>query len=104
MLENIKGSKSKSMSKRILAITLYAAVVSLSGCAYTNSRIARVVQNKTLIQSDINIYPGSSGSPLLYKSGTVVGIAVSQFAVNKTPQGISFFIPIDDALKSLEVI
>jgi len=64
----------------------------------------RVVQNKTLIQSDINIHSGSSGGPLLYKSGTVVGIAVSQFAVNKTSQGISFFIPIDDALKSLEVI
>jgi S1-C subfamily serine protease len=64
----------------------------------------RVVQNKTLIQSDINIHPGSSGGPLLYKSGTVVGIAVSKFAVNKTSQGISFFIPIDDALKSLEVI
>ncbi len=64
----------------------------------------RVVQNKTLIQSDINIHPGSSGGPLLYKSGTVVGIAVSKFAVNKTSQGISFFIPIDDALKSLKVI
>jgi len=64
----------------------------------------RMVKNKTLIQSDINIHPGSSGGPLLDTSGTVIGIAVSKFSANNTSQGISFFIPIDDVLKSLEVI
>jgi S1-C subfamily serine protease len=64
----------------------------------------RAVQNKVLIQSDVSIRSGSSGGPLIDKSGTVVGIAASKFSVNKTSQGISFFIPIDDALKSLEKI
>ena len=64
----------------------------------------REVNNKTLIQSDVNIRPGNSGGPLIDKSGNIVGIAVSSFVVNNSSQGINFFIPIDDALKSLEVI
>jgi S1-C subfamily serine protease len=64
----------------------------------------RVVKNQTIIQSDVNIHSGDSGTPLLDKSGTVVGIAASKFAVKKTSQGTSFFVPIDDALKSLKKI
>jgi len=64
----------------------------------------RIVKNQTLIQSNINIPSGNSGGPLLDKSGAVVGIAVSKYSANKTSQSISFFIPIDDALKSLEGI
>lgn len=64
----------------------------------------REVDNKTLIQSDVNIRPGNSGGPLLDNGGNVVGIAVSGLVINNVSQGINFFIPIDDALKSLGAI
>lgn len=64
----------------------------------------REEQNKTLIQSDVNIQPGNSGGPLVDKDGAVVGIAVSGLALNNNFQGINFFIPIDDALKTLGAI
>ncbi|MDP2152333.1 MAG: S1C family serine protease [Methylotenera sp.] len=64
----------------------------------------REESNKTLIQSDVNIRPGNSGGPLVDENGNVVGIAVSGLVVNNVSQGINFFIPIDDALKSLGAI
>lgn len=64
----------------------------------------REENKKMLIQSDVNIRPGNSGGPLVDKNGTVVGIAVSALVVNSVAQGINFFIPIDDALKSLGAI
>ncbi|WP_297358554.1 S1C family serine protease [Thauera sp.] len=64
----------------------------------------REENHKTLIQSDVNIRPGNSGGPLIDNDGAVVGIAVSALVVNSVAQGINFFIPIDDALKSLGVI
>lgn len=64
----------------------------------------REENKKTLIQSDVNIRPGNSGGPLVDKNGAVVGISVSGLVVNSVFQGINFFIPIDDALKSLGVI
>lgn len=60
--------------------------------------------NKTLIQIDVSIRPGNSGGPLVDKNGSVVGIAVSGIIINQASQGINFFIPIDDALKTLGVI
>lgn len=60
--------------------------------------------NKTLIQSDVSIRPGNSGGPLVDKSGHVVGIAVSGIIINQASQSINFFIPIDDALKTLGII
>jgi len=64
----------------------------------------REQDKKTFIQSDVNIRPGNSGGPLVNKDGDVVGIAVSGLVVNGDFQGINFFIPIDDALKSLGII
>jgi S1-C subfamily serine protease len=64
----------------------------------------REKQKKRLIQSDVNIRPGNSGGPLVDKSGAAVGIAVSGIELNGVDQGINFFIPIDDALKALNVI
>lgn len=61
----------------------------------------RETNKKVLIQSDVNIRPGSSGGPLVNKEGFVVGIAVSALVVNGIEQGINFFIPIGDALQSL---
>lgn len=63
----------------------------------------RDINNKKFIQSDVNIKPGNSGGPLVDKNGNVVGIAVSGIVVNKVSQGINFFIPIDDAIKTLGV-
>jgi len=64
----------------------------------------REENKKMLIQSDVNIRPGNSGGPLVDENGAVVGIAVSGLVINSVSQGINFFIPIDDALKSLGAI
>lgn len=64
----------------------------------------REEQKKVLMQSDVNIRPGNSGGPLVDKDGNVVGIAVSGIVIDQVSQGINFFIPIDDALKSLGAI
>lgn len=67
------------------------------------SGIRNHMENR-LIQSDVNIRPGNSGGPLVGKDGKVVGITVSTLVVGDVPAGINFFIPIDDALKSLGAI
>lgn len=64
----------------------------------------REEQNKSYIQSDVNVLPGNSGGPLIDKAGSVVGIAVSGLFINNAPQGINFFIPINDALKSMSIV
>lgn len=61
----------------------------------------REQDNKTLIQSDVQVLPGNSGGPLVNEDGKVVGITVSGIVINNSVQGVNFFIPIDDALKSL---
>lgn len=61
----------------------------------------REEDKKRFIQSDVNIRPGNSGGPLVDKSGVVIGIAVSGLAIHNVFQGINFFIPIEDAMKSL---
>lgn len=64
----------------------------------------REENNKTFIQSDVNVRPGNSGGPLVDKNGVVIGIAVSGLVVDNVAQGINFFIPIGDALKTLGAI
>jgi serine protease Do len=64
----------------------------------------REEQNKVLIQSDVNVLPGNSGGPLVDKNGAAVGVTVSGLVINNAPQGINFFIPIADALKSMGVV
>ncbi len=53
------------------------------------------------IQGDVDIQPGSSGGPLLDKSGNVVGISHS--GIEEKSIGINFFIPIQDALAKLNL-
>ena len=61
-------------------------------------------ENKlNFIQSDVNVNPGNSGGPLIDKNGNVVGITVSGHFINKGPQGINFFIPINEALTTLNL-
>jgi len=55
------------------------------------------------IQSDVNVVPGNSGGPLIDKTGNVVGITVSGIFINRAPQGINFFIPINDAVDALNL-
>ena len=65
--------------------------------SYRNQR------GKRLIQSDVNIEPGSSGGPLLDKSGNVIGLSVSGIMVGGASTGLNFFIPINDALSAIGV-
>ena len=66
------------------------------------SNIRKEVQ-KTLIQSDVNALSGNSGGPLVNVNGEVVGITVSGIQINKATQGINFFIPVKDALDSMNI-
>lgn len=63
----------------------------------------RTESEKRLIQSDVNVLPGNSGGPLVNKAGFAVGITVSGLFLNNAPQGINFFIPINEAMKSLGI-
>ena len=61
------------------------------------------VSGLNFIQTDVAISPGSSGGPLLDSRGNVVGMSVSKF-VAPGVDGISFFIPIKEVLKSLSIV
>ena len=65
--------------------------------SYRNDR------GKRLIQSDVNIEIGSSGGPLLDKSGNVIGLSVSGIMVGGASTGLNFFVPINDALAAIGV-
>jgi len=59
----------------------------------------RTIKGKRFIQSDVSVLPGSSGGPLLDKSGRVVGITVAGLGGGR----INFFVPIQEALASLGI-
>lgn len=61
----------------------------------------RTMDGKRFLQSDVTILPGNSGGPLLDPTGAVIAIAVSRLSNIKTSSGMSFFIPIGDALSKL---
>lgn len=61
-------------------------------------------QGQPYIQSDVMVNHGSSGGPLLDETGHVIGLTASGQTINGAPVGINFFIPIDDALKTLNLI
>ncbi len=63
----------------------------------------RTENGKKLIQGDVNVLPGNSGGPLVNKLGEVVGITVSGIMINKSSQGLNFFIPVDEALQTLGI-
>ena len=60
-------------------------------------------QGLAYIQSDVMVNHGSSGGPLLDETGRVIGLTASGQTVNGAPVGINFFIPIDEALKTLNL-
>ena len=61
-------------------------------------------QGLSYIQSDVMVNHGSSGGPLLDEAGKVIGLTASGQLINGAPVGINFFIPIDDALKILNLV
>lgn len=60
----------------------------------------RVLQGRRVLQSDAAVTFGSSGGPLLDSDGRVIAITRGGVAEGK---GFNFFIPIDVALKALQI-
>jgi S1-C subfamily serine protease len=60
----------------------------------------RDFEDQIFIQTDASINFGNSGGPLITKKGQVIGIVVSLY---KDAQGLSFAIPITEALKTLNI-
>jgi S1-C subfamily serine protease len=60
----------------------------------------REFEDQVFIQTDASINPGNSGGPLINKKGQVVGIVTSGY---NDSEGLSFAIPIADALKTLNI-
>lgn len=73
--------------------------------AYTVTRgvlsAAREVDKQRWLQSDARILPGSSGGPLVGKTGAVLGITSRGIAAGAA--GVNLFVPIADALSALNV-
>lgn len=64
----------------------------------------RKIENSGLpiIQADVAISPGNSGGPLLDRHGNVIGISTLRF-VGRGAQNLNGFVPIGEALKSLNL-
>jgi len=60
----------------------------------------RMVRDQRMLQSDVAIYGGNSGGPLVDGQGQVVGICQSRMTAT---QGFNFFIPIDEGLSVMNV-
>jgi len=63
----------------------------------------RVEDGYTFLQSDVSINHGNSGGPLVNARGEVVAVTVSGVFASKTPLGINFFIPAQEALEFLSI-
>lgn len=57
----------------------------------------------TFIQSDVDVSGGNSGGPLLDEFGNVVGVSVAGFGFKSFSAGLNLFIPIEDALRALNL-
>lgn len=60
----------------------------------------RLQDEGPILQSEVAINPGNSGGPMFDDKGNVVAIAVSKL---RESVGLNFFIPVDDAFRSLRV-
>lgn len=63
----------------------------------------RLEDGQRYIQTDASINPGNSGGPVFNESLAVIGIVVSKIA-HEQIEGISFVIPINEALEALSVV
>lgn len=68
----------------------------------TNGVVSAIRKDPELpfIQSEVAIYPGSSGGPMIDLKGKVVGVSVLG---HKEADSLNLFIPIESALKSINV-
>ena len=55
------------------------------------------------IQADVDIHGGNSGGPLLDERGNVIGVAYAGIGGATTSVGLNLFIPIDQALESVNI-
>lgn len=62
----------------------------------------RMIREQRYIQSDVAIFSGSSGGPLLNSRGEVVGVAVS--AVESGRANLNLFIPVREAMQRMQVV
>ncbi len=62
-------------------------------------------QGQRTLRSDVSVHRGSSGGPILDRSGTVVGMTVSGLLLMPEGLGVGLnqFIPIEDALAALTI-
>lgn len=69
------------------------------------SGVRRLPNGLVVLQADAAIHPGSSGGPLVDRSGNVVGLTVAGVLdrSGRMAAGLNLFIPIDDALKRLNL-
>lgn len=75
-----------------------------------NSVTAGIISSKSrdtgdflpLIQTDVAVNPGNSGGPLLNMNGEVIGINSQIYSRSGGFMGISFAVPIDEAMKVVE--
>ncbi len=63
-----------------------------------------LIENRSYIQSDVNVQPGSSGGPLIDALGNVIGITVSGVAYEGAPAGMNFFIPATELFDALSLV
>jgi S1-C subfamily serine protease len=75
---------------KVLSGTLTRGVVSAK----------RVIDGVAYLQSDVAINPGNSGGPMVDADGRVLGIA----QLGSTGQGLSLFIPIEEAIERLAIV
>ncbi len=67
-----------------------------------NYSMMGVKQN--FLQADIEIHGGNSGGPLLDQYGNLAGLSVAGYtAESNTGVGLNFFVPVDEALKTLNI-
>jgi S1-C subfamily serine protease len=64
----------------------------------------RVIEGVPYLQSDVAVNPGNSGGPLIDGDGRVLGIAKFFLSADGGSNGLSFFIPIDEAIQNLALV
>jgi serine protease Do len=73
--------------------------------AYTVTRgvlsASREVQRLRWLQSDVRVLPGSSGGPMVSRTGALLGI--TSRGLGDGGAGVNFFVPITDALTALKI-
>ncbi len=63
----------------------------------------RMQDDGPILQSDVVVNPGNSGGPMFDENGNVVALVVAGRVENGVPIGLNFFIPVDDAFRTLGV-